>query len=108
MKASCDGACICARTGGDEFVVAAEGITEEKGNEWMRRIEAALADFNASAVKEYPIYASIGAVCRMPETGDSLETYTREGDEIMYRNKLENKRRRGEQIRGCSQPCNNN
>lgn len=108
MKASCDGTCICARTGGDEFVVAAEGITAEKGNEWMQRIEEALADFNASAVKEYPIYASIGAVCRMPGEEDSLESYTREGDEIMYRNKLENKRRRGEQIRRCIKPYNQN
>lgn len=98
MKISC-GACICARTGGDEFVVAAEGISEEMGGDWMREIEKNLADFNASGVKNYQIHASIGTVCRVPKSGDSLESYTSEGDKIMYRHKLENKRRRGEPIR---------
>lgn len=99
IELSCKGDYVCARTGGDEFVVAAEGITEETGSTWMQKIEDNLEAFNKSGTKEYEIHASTGAVCHIPGSGDSLETYTRESDKLMYRNKLENKKRRGEPMR---------
>lgn len=99
MEMSCSGAYVCARTGGDEFVITAEGITEKTGTLWMDKIEENLEIFNRSRIKEYEIHASTGAVCHIPDDEDTLESYTRESDKIMYRNKLENKKRRGEPIR---------
>ncbi len=90
---------ICARTGGDEFVVLASNITEEQGVEKVREVEKYLSDFNASKEKEYNIYASVGYVCRVPKPEENMETFTRESDEVMYKNKVANKTKRGEPLR---------
>lgn len=99
IQTSCLGENINARTGGDEFVVIAEGITEEEGVRWMQGIEKYLESFNTSGEKEYDIHASYGYVCRVLKDEDSMETYIKESDEMMYKNKVENKRRRGEPLR---------
>lgn len=99
IQSSCKGENINARTGGDEFVVIAEGVSEEEGLSWMHGIEDYLERFNASGQKEYDIHASYGYVWRALREDDSLETYIKESDEMMYRNKIENKRRRNEPMR---------
>lgn len=76
-----------------------EGITEEEGVRWMQGIEKYLESFNTSGEKEYDIHASYGYVCRVLKDEDSMETYIKESDEMMYKNKVENKRRRGEPLR---------
>ena len=95
----CEDNYISARTGGDEFVVMAKGITPEMGGALLERLEQFLGKFNASSEKEYDIHASFGYVCRIPAEGDTLETMTKESDEAMYENKVSNKKRRGEALR---------
>lgn len=96
---NCGGQSIVARTGGDEFVIVAENISEEEGKCFLDRIEAELEQFNSTKTKAYAIHASAGYVFRIPDREDSLQTYTKESDEMMYRNKVINKKRRGETMR---------
>lgn len=97
--------CVCnsditgARTGGDEFVLMAGNITEESGLNCLRSIQKTLDDFNTSGQKPYSIHASFGHVCRLATPNDSLETFMKESDEIMYKNKIKNKRHRNEPLR---------
>lgn len=90
---------ISARTGGDEFVVMAKGVTEEEGKAFLQRLEQFFDTFNASGEKMYEIHASSGYVCRVPKEEETIETYTKESDGVMYQNKVINKSRRGEILR---------
>lgn len=90
---------ISARTGGDEFVILAKGITTAEGELCLQKLEDFLEDFNASGEKEYEIHASTGFVCRIPTLEESIETYTKESDGAMYQNKVLNKAKRGETLR---------
>lgn len=99
IHTACEGENISARTGGDEFVVVAKGISEEEGKSWMKGIDKQLEIFNASGQKEYQIHASYGCTYRIPAKDDTMEQFIKESDEEMYRNKMINKIRRGEQIR---------
>lgn len=90
---------ISARTGGDEFVILAKGITSQEGEECLKELETFLETYNSSADKEYDIHASSGFVCRIPTQEESIETYTKESDGAMYQNKVNNKRKRGEALR---------
>lgn len=95
----CEDDYISARTGGDEFVVMAKGVTPETGGALLDRLEQFLEEFNASGEKRYDIHASSGYVCRVPTEDDTIETMTKESDEAMYLNKVSNKKRRGEAMR---------
>lgn len=99
MQVVCGEQGICARTGGDEFVVLSNTITEKQGIAWIHEIEEYLNKFNDSDEKEYEIHASVGYVCRVPKTDENMETFTRESDEVMYKNKVANKAKRGEPLR---------
>lgn len=93
-----DGA-IMARTGGDEFEVIAVNLEENEGLVCMGNIEKYLDKFNAANEKEYDIHASFGTVKHVPGEKDTLETFIKESDEVMYMNKIANKTRRGEPLR---------
>lgn len=90
---------ISARTGGDEFVILAKGISPEEGGRCLQEMEEFLEAYNASGEKEYDIHASTGFVCRIPTEEESIETYTKESDGAMYQNKVINKVKRGEALR---------
>lgn len=99
IQGTYEGENVNARTGGDEFVVVASDITEETGVQWMKNIEKYLDDYNKSGAKPYQIHASFGYTFKVPETEDSLETYIKTSDEMMYENKIANKTRRGDPLR---------
>ena len=105
---ACMGENISARTGGDEFVILAKGISEEDGKFWMAEMERLLDDFNCSGQKEYNIYASYGYTCRIPEEDETMESYIRLSDEAMYLNKVKNKVHRGEKLRNDAKRRRNN
>lgn len=90
---------ISARTGGDEFVVMAKGVTVDEGEGFLQRLEHYLEAFNETGGKGYDIHASAGYVCRIPTETETIETYTKESDGVMYQNKVINKVRRGETLR---------
>lgn len=96
---ACPPEVIQARTGGDEFEIVAQGVTKEEGLSYLTKLEQFLQEFNDSNEKRYDIHASCGYVCRVPTCEDSMEQFIKESDEIMYENKLENKRKRGEALR---------
>lgn len=77
----------------------AKGITEEEGKAFLQRLEQFLETFNESGEKTYDIHASCGYVCRIPTGEETIETYTKESDGVMYKNKVINKVRRGEILR---------
>lgn len=82
---------ICIRTGGDEFVVIAGDSDEGMARSWDARIESLADEFNKSGVKPYSIYVSVGSVCKVPERTDTISSFIKESDEIMYENKMRNK-----------------
>lgn len=90
---------MCARTGGDEFVVLAKNVTEMEGRAWMLKMEKELEKFNKTSEKPYAIHASYGITSRVPEETESMQQYIKESDEKMYRYKVMNKKRRGEELR---------
>lgn len=49
--------------------------------------------------KPYAIHASYGITSRVPEETESMQQYIKESDEKMYRYKVMNKKRRGEELR---------
>lgn len=103
VREAIDKACgddvIQARTGGDEFVVVGKNFNEQQGLICMGKMEKYLDDFNASNEKEYDIHASFGAIRRVPKADDTLESFIKESDEVMYMNKVANKAKRGEALR---------
>nr|MBP3598966.1 GGDEF domain-containing protein [Eubacterium sp.] len=99
IQFACKDVFIGARTGGDEFVVLANGISEDEGLACLNDIKSALDTFNNNDRKPYKIHASFGHVCHVPAPEDTVETFMKESDEIMYKNKVENKRRRNEPLR---------
>ncbi len=99
IQFACKDIFVGARTGGDEFVVLANGISEDEGITCLDDIKSALDTFNNNDRKPYKIHASFGHVCHVPAPEDTVETFMKESDEIMYKNKVENKRRRNEPLR---------
>ena len=90
---------IGARIGGDEFEVLFPCQDEEDVKNWVRVFERSLANYNKKLRKPYEVYASLGYKMGIPGAGDTLESYMRESDDIMYRNKVANKMKRNQTLR---------
>ncbi len=90
---------VFARTGGDEYYVIAQGITEAAGEKCLANVEKELTKFNEAKKKEYEIHASSGSYFDVPGELDTLDDFVKVADRFMYHNKLENKKRRGESLR---------
>ena len=90
---------IGARIGGDEFEVLFPCQDEEDVKNWVRVFERSLANYNKKLRKPYEVYASLGYKTGIPGAGDTLESYMRESDDIMYHNKVENKMKRNQTLR---------
>ena len=90
---------IGARIGGDEFEVLFPCQDEGDVKNWVRVFERSLANYNKKLRKPYEVYASLGYKMGIPGAGDTLESYMRESDDIMYRNKVANKMKRNQTLR---------
>lgn len=90
---------IGARIGGDEFEVLFPCQDEEDVKNWVRVFERSLDNYNKKSHKPYEVYASLGYKMGIPGAGDTLESYMRESDDIMYRNKVANKMERNQTLR---------
>ena len=86
---------LCARIGGDEFVVLCPDILTEDGSFFEKRLVKRLDDLNARISKPYQITASIGSVVVIPSPNDRLSDLIKEADANMYIKKKERKRNRG-------------
>lgn len=86
---------ICARTGGDEFlVIGCDDYTEEDLQEYIQYIHDFLMQYNAESGKPYQVEASLGYVCQKVGEADQLQTLMDEADSRMYENKIQRKKNR--------------
>ena len=90
---------IGARIGGDEFEVILRNVDEEDAKHWVYTFERSLETYNKKSGKPYEVHASTGYRVGIPGASDTLESFMKESDDIMYQNKIENKRRRNEPLR---------
>ncbi len=78
---------IIARTGGDEFVVLAGGVSREDSDILKRRLQQHIDEHNAHQRKEYMISMSIGIVYKDPDTPGSIDDLISQADALMYEQK---------------------
>lgn len=90
---------IGARIGGDEFEVFFQCGSEEDGERWVGAFESYLDRYNEQSSKPYEVHASVGYRFGIPRMEDTIESYMKESDDLMYKHKIENKRRRNEKLR---------
>ncbi len=81
-----DNDAVCARFGGDEFVIARIGETENRysASEFLEKILASIALTEGIRHKPYPISASIGMCCLPVTPSINLENMISAADEKMY------------------------
>lgn len=85
---------ICARFGGDEFIVYAADYDEGKADRFCRRFGEALQQCNKTLEQPFEIGASFGYEVFIPAPGDMIDKYIDKADKQMYRKK--NARRAGQ------------
>lgn len=82
---------IIARYGGDEFCVITDISDENILSKTIERFKKNVEDFNAKKQRDYDLSASVGY--QIFNKKDSIESFLRKVDEIMY---IEKKRKHGE------------
>lgn len=85
---------IVMRYGGDEFVMLASDVSEEKAEEYRDRILKEMKDYNENQRKPYQMSASIGIYLTKPKHRLGLEEAIEEADRRMYEVKKIKKRQR--------------
>lgn len=75
---------ICARYGGDEYVVYAADYDREKAEAYCKRFEEALIRYNLMLGEDFAINASYGYELHIPSKGELLEKYIDKADKKMY------------------------
>ncbi len=90
---------VGARIGGDEYEVIFPCQSEEDVRHWISCFEASLDRYNKKSDKPYNVYASWGYKVGVPGVSETMESYMKESDDIMYKNKVANKMRRNEEFR---------
>ncbi len=83
---------ICARFGGDEFVVLCTDVSEGFDKDFEARLEHRIAEINDNIDKPYQVSISYGCVVATPARGDKLFDIIQEADDIMYAAKREKKK----------------
>lgn len=85
---------ICARFGGDEFVVFDRKASPNDGKALEKRINAKLENLNNIIGKPYKISASLGCIAAVPGENDTLYSMIHQADELMYEVKKKKKNSR--------------
>ncbi len=84
---------ICARFGGDEFVVA--GVLSSGGEtypeKFKKRFNDYIDEYNSSSGKPYKVAASIGITCRLYDTS-AVDEMIKISDDLMYADKAGRKK----------------
>lgn len=79
---------VCARIGGDEFIMFGSGIfDDEKLKSYPLRIQEYLDHYNSNSSKPYLIGISLGIFCQKVSQDSTLEEWIEKADENMYANK---------------------
>ena len=83
---------ICARFGGDEFIIMTAAENAEQAGDFAERVQGMLDDHVRRVKAPYRIRVSIGAVDRVISETEELDECIRLADELMYREKREHKK----------------
>ena len=94
IRSCCGKKSVCARIGGDEFVIFTMEAKEDSVEDMEKRFDKALANINKVSEKPYRILASIGSVAVIPGENDTLEEIMKRADEKMYAQKKASKQAR--------------
>ena len=97
FQSCCRGNEICARIGGDEFLVM--GADDSKNNVENRFIKSEnkyIEKYNQSSKKPYRIEISLGAFCDYVKEDTNIREMIDRADQAMYLNKAMNKKARGQ------------
>ena len=79
---------VCARIGGDEFIMFGTGnFDEEKLKSYPMRIHEYLDHYNSNSSKPYIIGMSLGIFCQKASQDSTLQEWIEKADENMYANK---------------------
>ena len=82
---------VCARFGGDEFVMFSVGVTEDDGEALIRRFNKKLEAMNAIINKPYRLSASVGNIIEKVDGSKTLFNIIQQADDKMYAIKKERK-----------------
>ncbi|HHX56759.1 MAG TPA: GGDEF domain-containing protein, partial [Clostridiales bacterium] len=89
---------ICARFGGDEYIVASTAEDQDEGseyvNDYINKVQKYLNDYNASSGRDYEIGASYGVVKQVPSPDMTLDGMIKIADALMYKDKFKRKKYR--------------
>ncbi len=94
IKECCRPDGICARFGGDEFVLFDKNANDDSADLLARRFQAKLDSINDIINKPYKISASLGSHVTVVSEGDTLYKIIKQADELMYEVKKEKKNSR--------------
>ncbi len=91
IRDSCMENQICARFGGDEFIILGSGYTESDAKTLEHIFEKRLAEINEIIHKPYQLDASIGSFVSEVQTDVTLFNMITAADQIMYEKKKRKK-----------------
>ena len=91
IRDCCSSTQICARFGGDEFIILGAGALTDEAESLERLFEKRLADINHILHKPYELSASIGTYISKVEESVTLFTMITTADEMMYERKKKKK-----------------
>lgn len=94
IKECCEDGDICARFGGDEFVIFNRNANEDSCHILEQRFNAKLEHHNSIVTKPYKISASIGSVIEKVDSNYTLFKIVKMADEVMYEVKKNKKNSR--------------
>lgn len=90
----CDESDICARFGGDEFVIFSRSATDDSKQIFEQKFNAKLQHHNSIVTKPYTISASVGSVVQKLNGSHTLFRIVKMADELMYEVKKHKKNSR--------------
>ena len=75
---------ICARFGGDEFVVFHQRASDGDEAAFERRLNMKIDSINSIICKPYTLSASVGSVIKVPGEDETLYSIIKQADALMY------------------------
>ncbi len=100
FQSNCKTHDVCARIGGDEFlVIGIDGEGEDSVDSYIEAVTRDIDYYNDTSKKPYMIETSIGAVSNYVDDNKKIKTMIDQADQVMYYHKAINKKERLERRR---------